>query len=90
MKVIKIIAFIAFISAILAIRSSIGTYYSSVQRTAAIESVNGGEAEFIIQQQSEKAEGKIMFFANIVVIAIFTSTAMWMFKPNKKQKKKNK
>ena len=60
------------------------TSYSAVRRNAALETVNGGEAEFVVSEQLNSKRSNVGFLVNVGLFFVTVSTIGWIFKKPKK------
>lgn len=82
----KLFISLVIVSTLCAAIGIFNTSYSSVRRNMAIESVNGGESEFILYENTKNRENKIKLLVNVGCAFIGISTISWMFR-NKETKK---
>ena len=82
----KIFASLLVIVILSTIAGIFNTSYSSVRRNAAINTVNGGEAEFIAYEQIQSKQSKTKLLVNIACIFVGVSTIGWIFKDSKSKK----
>lgn len=79
----KLFITLVIVSTLCAAIGIFNTSYTSVRRNMAIESVNGGEAEFIKYEQIKKREDGIKLLVSVGCAFIGISTVSWMFRTKK-------